>query len=166
MPPAFNLSQDQTLQFDLLQSLCTHPNDAPPKRGHLEPPPGLLPATARTCVSHEHQQYSLTPAARRLARNPKARTKPHHGAPTTVSTHTYRLQIVKERLRNRIASTVRGLAELRGGCFVDPASSCRIVVLRREGIIATSVPSRNTYIAFSSCPAPCSAGNTKTGARA
>ena len=98
MPPAFNLSQDQTLQFDLFTRT----------QNSLDLPPRPLTRTKRITIG---TRIWVNPAPTALAScehealaapgTPRARLKPHPQAPRRprLSTHTYRLLIVKERLR-------------------------------------------------------------------
>src|SRR5689334_10551209 len=91
MPPAFNLSQDQTLQFDL--SRFHHSLDSTPPRPLDEKrngnTVGNLPVTNRTSVVRVRSTSGKTPEAR------PAQTPAPRGP--RLSTHTYRLPIVKER---------------------------------------------------------------------
>ena len=95
MPPAFNLSQDQTLQFDLCK--LTHLNVGPIA-------PRFRGTTRRSACLHHWRQASLRcastsfvldlPCRFAIPRLPREQPAP---GPQTTSTHTYRLQIVKER---------------------------------------------------------------------
>src|SRR5690242_13207338 len=91
MPPAFNLSQDQTLQFDL--SRFHHSLDSTPPRPLDEKrngnTVGNLPVTNRTSVVRVRSTSGKPP---KLARH---KTPAPRGP--RLSTHTYRLPIVKER---------------------------------------------------------------------
>jgi hypothetical protein len=100
MPPAFNLSQDQTPQFDLIakfNSLDSAVRPLDEKRtahgrhaAHSHAPP---PTALASC---EHSSLG-TPPPPNSAR-PEDRAPPGARGPR-LSTHTYRLLIVKERLR-------------------------------------------------------------------
>ena len=141
MPPAFNLSQDQTLQFDLCKVNSSqrwpHPQRLLPRDKTFDPAPCQDQALLR-CVS---TSYVLDPR-----QNPASGQSPIPSPPRypTPSTHTYRLQIVKER----------HCFEPRA-CIAFPQCSARLfltarpvpVVLRlRSGVVQSSKQQRGEII--------------------
>ena len=91
MPPAFNLSQDQTLQFDLLQVNSINVGPIPrhfcPRDKTFGLPPSLGTSLTALC---EHFVCLGTPRQQHPCKH-------HPPGPQTTSTHTYRLRIVKEQ---------------------------------------------------------------------
>src|SRR5512144_3028292 len=96
MPPAFNLSQDQTLQFDLHCKVPTHLTLAIPhpltRRGTAY---GRQPKSPTALASCEHSSLRNPPPS--TPRRALRRRKPADARSLRSSTHTYRLPIVKEQ---------------------------------------------------------------------
>ena len=120
MPPAFNLSQDQTLQFKPSGS-HTSKN---PSRYLPAPKDRFLTVQALQCLKSS-QQIRAT----HVTRTPATHATLTPGKPLkTPSTHTYRLRIVKERRRlNGEGSQLYG-SRFRGQYTVKeifPAFWCR-----------------------------------------
>src|SRR4030095_7586653 len=91
MPPAFNLSQDQTLQFDLLQVNSINVGPIPSR---------FRPGTRRSASRHRWQKAALRCVSTSFVLAHPGFRHPyrhHPPGPQTTSTHTYRLRIVKER---------------------------------------------------------------------
>jgi hypothetical protein len=89
MPPAFNLSQDQTLQFNPYKTQSTlapsHPKSSRPQnKTRLTP----TPKGKSFFPSYEHHNVSI---AQLQVNIPLHQATQHH------STHTYRLLILKEQ---------------------------------------------------------------------
>ena len=112
MPPAFNLSQDQTLQFDLFTKLRSHRNDvasaasvdtSAPRQPSQDPESSVnSPASEpRTRISCEHQQYSLTPQ-HPPGLNPK-RPRRHRSpsAPTPIGCKLLKSPLKQRSRKNR-----------------------------------------------------------------
>ena len=103
MPPAFNLSQDQTLQFNpnTSNSIDVGPIPTqkltPPSQDKTHPHPITDKSNLRRVST------TMSPASASKTRAPPTNTSKHH------STHTYRLQTVKEQ-----AARAPGLATLLG----------------------------------------------------
>ncbi len=96
MPPAFNLSQDQTLQFDLCK--LTHLNVGPaPQRFRQRDKTFSLPAISGEKASLRCASTSFVLDLPCRFAIPRLPGKQPTARPQTTSTHTYRLQIVKER---------------------------------------------------------------------
>jgi hypothetical protein len=108
MPPAFNLSQDQTLQFNLCllqDSLewtqprhpCGQPGLHPRTQSFSNP---LQDQTPRLALAFRvsTKVFSETPRLPATAKAPKDLHPAFRQAPVNPSTHTYRLLIFKERL--------------------------------------------------------------------
>ena len=93
MPPAFNLSQDQTLQFNHCKVSTRLTLAAPAPLTGQEQPTADQVAPATALASCEHQ----------CLETPKpAKASP---GPQRSSTHTYRLRIVKERAGSRFRAS-------------------------------------------------------------
>src|SRR4029453_2562578 len=91
MPPAFNLSQDQTLQFDLLQVNSINVGPIPSR---------FRPGTRRSASRHRWQKAALRCVSTSFVLAHPGFRHPyrhHPPGPQTTSTHTYRLRIVKEQ---------------------------------------------------------------------
>ena len=128
MPPAFNLSQDQTLQFDLCKISNSLDSGYPhPLTGQEQPTAEGFPSTA--LASCEHQCLE-TPRP--------AETSPR---PQRLSTHTYRLRIVKERAvapSGRLHETRKRPGPLscrRNGAVSKRKGPCEKAQLQRDEII-------------------------------
>ena len=109
MPPAFNLSQDQTLQFVLLQvnsfQRWPHPPVLPPENKTFGLPPSAFTEQAAGLTALCEHFVCLGFSPQHL---PTLADKSAPG-PQTTSTHTYRLQIFKEQ-----ADTSPGSVEFMG----------------------------------------------------